>query len=344
MGILDELTAAARERVAAATRKRSLGEVSRAAMAELNSQRMEGHMARGGAAAVRGVSTPRGPLFWLGQSLFGENIGFVCELKKASPGVGAIVDEFDPVKDAVALGLAGACAICYATEPTMYAGSDDVFSELRDRVEVPLIRRDVFVDEYQLYESKAMGASAVALSCAILDEGTLKDFLGVCDSLSMDAVVEVHNEAELGAALDAGARIFAADNRDPQTGEVDFGVTARLRPLVPEGCAFIAASGVKGPEDVVRLALCYPDAIMVGEAIMRAKLKGLELGKYRYDSKKALLAVEKELEEKRKEELGEEDGVVAAPPAPDEGIAAGGRGVAGGTAPLAPPTPVRLGD
>lgn len=318
MGFLDELMNNARERVAEAKIRRDIYEVRRAATLELNRQMSEATSGRGSGCSVRGIATPYGTLFSFGQALLGENIGYVCEIKKASPEAGVIVEDFNPIKIASELELAGACAICYAVEPSMYGGSVTTFAELSQTVNVPLVFEDTIVDEYQLYEAKSLGAAGVVLTCSIFDEETLKSYIDVCDSLCLDALVKVRDEEELQAALRAGARIIGADNRDPQTGEVDFRVSMTLRPCVPKGCPFVSVSGIQGADDAASVALCDPDAIMVGEPLMRAKLRGLELGKYRYETKKVRLEVERQREERKKEEQKQEEQrrKLAVPPAP----------------------------
>ena len=318
MGFLDELMNNARERVAEAKIRRDIYEVRRAATLELNRQMSEATSGHGSGCSVRGIATPYGTLFSFGQALLGENIGYVCEIKKASPETGVIVEDFNPIKIASELELAGACAICYAVEPSMYGGSVTTFADLSQTVNVPLVFEDTIVDEYQLYEAKSLGAAGVVLTYSIFDEETLKSYIDVCDSLCLDALVKVRDEEELQAALRAGARIIGADNRDPQTGEVDFRVSMILRPCVPKGCPFVSVSGIQGADDAARVALCDPDAIMVGEPLMRAKLRGLELGKYRYETKKVRLEVERQREEKKKQEQKQEEQrkKLAVPPAP----------------------------
>lgn len=244
--ILDELAAHARERVAAAKARVPLEEIR--AQAE---------------------ALPRGD-FPFEKALAGREAAFICEVKKASPSKGVIDPQFDYLGIAGQYEEAGADCISVLTEPKWFLGSDDIFRAIRLTVDVPMLRKDFTVDEYQIYEAKVMGADAVLLICALLDTNTLREFLAICDRLGLSALVETHDEAEMQSASQAGARLIGVNNRNLKDFSVDLGNAARLRADAPEGTVFVAESGVSCPEDAARLRQAGADAILVGEYLMRA--------------------------------------------------------------------------
>lgn len=244
--ILDELAAHARERVAAAKARVPLEEIR--AQAE---------------------ALPRGD-FQFEKALAGREAAFICEVKKASPSKGVIDPQFDYLGIAGQYEEAGADCISVLTEPKWFLGSDDIFRAVRLTVDVPMLRKDFTVDEYQIYEAKVMGADAVLLICALLDTNTLREFLAICGRLGLSALVETHDEAEMQSAAAAGARLIGVNNRNLKDFSVDLGNAARLRAGAPEGTIFVAESGVSCPEDAARLRQAGADAILVGEYLMRA--------------------------------------------------------------------------
>lgn len=244
--ILDELAAHARERVAAAK--------ARVPQEEIRAQ---------------AEALPRGD-FRFEKALAGREAAFICEVKKASPSKGVIDPQFDYLGIAGQYEEAGADCISVLTEPKWFLGSDDIFRAIRLTVDVPMLRKDFTVDEYQIYEAKVMGADAVLLICALLDTNTLREFLAICDRLGLSALVETHDEAEMQSASQAGARLIGVNNRNLKDFSVDLGNAARLRAGAPEGTIFVAESGVSCPEDAARLRQAGADAILVGEYLMRA--------------------------------------------------------------------------
>jgi indole-3-glycerol phosphate synthase len=140
-------------------------------------------------------------------------------------------------------------------------------------VDIPVLRKDFVVDEYQIREAASLGAAAVLLIVAILSDLELSDFLGLADELGLSALVEVHDERETERALNAGARVIGVNNRDLRTFKVDPSNSLRLRSRVPEGILFVAESGVAGTDDIRSLAPALPDAALIGEAMMRAEDK-----------------------------------------------------------------------
>lgn len=255
--ILEQLAAHARERVQAAAR------------------RVPPEQLREQARAL-----PVGD-FRFERALSGKEMAFICEIKKASPSKGVIDPVFDYLATARDYQAAGADCISCLTEPKWFLGSDDIFRAVRGAVALPMIRKDFTVDEYQLYEAKCMGADAVLLICALLDTGTLREYLTVCDALGLSALVEAHDEDEIASAARAGARLIGVNNRNLKDFSVDLGNAARLRGLAPEGAVFVAESGVRGAEDIAALRAAGADAALVGEYLMRAADKRLALERLR---------------------------------------------------------------
>lgn len=210
-----------------------------------------------------------------------EGLSFICEVKKASPSKGVIDPVFDFRGIARAYERAGADAVSCLTEPRWFLGSDEVFRSVREEVSCPMLRKDFTVSEYQIYEARCLGADAVLLICALLDTAELEQHLGVCDELGLAALVEAHDAREVGSAVAAGARIIGVNNRDLRDFSVDTGHAPRLRELVPPGVLFVAESGIRTVGDVEVLARQGVDAVLVGEALMRAEDKTAQLAAFR---------------------------------------------------------------
>jgi indole-3-glycerol phosphate synthase len=166
---------------------------------------------------------------------------------------------------------AGAAAISVLTEPEYFLGSDKYLRDIAAAAHIPALRKDFVIDEYQIYEAKLLGASAVLLICALLEAKTLEKYIAIADSLGLSALVETHNKDEAISALDAGARIVGINNRDLKTFVVDLETTAKLRSLFPAGILTVSESGIKGPEDIRTLTReAKLDAVLIGETLMRA--------------------------------------------------------------------------
>lgn len=214
-------------------------------------------------------SMPRGN-FPFEQALKGGGISFICEVKKASPSKGLIAADFPYCRIARDYEKAGASAVSVLTEPEYFMGSSRYLSEIRQTVSLPLLRKDFTIDEYQIYEAKTLGADAVLLICSLLDEETIRLFLHICEELGLSALTEAHSEEEIHRALQAGARIIGINNRNLATFQVDFENSMRLRNLVPEDVLFVAESGIRTREDVMRLEQIGVDGVLIGETLMRA--------------------------------------------------------------------------
>lgn len=210
-----------------------------------------------------------------------EGLAFICECKRASPSKGLIAEEFTYLDIAREYESAGADAISVLTEPKYFLGRNEYLKEIADTVKIPVLRKDFTVDEYMIYEAKTLGADAVLLICSLLSEEDLRKYIAVCDSLGMSALVEAHDEAEVLCALNAGARIIGVNNRNLKDFSVDTGNSTRLRALIPEGVIFVSESGVKTAEDVRKIREAGADAVLVGEALMRAENKMALLESFR---------------------------------------------------------------
>ncbi|GAB6153205.1 indole-3-glycerol phosphate synthase TrpC [Desulfosporosinus burensis] len=211
------------------------------------------------------------------KALRAEGLSFICELKKASPSQGIIAQDFPYLQIAQEYVAAGAAAISVLTEPYWFHGQDRYLREISQKVEIPILRKDFIVDDYQIYESKIIGASAILLICALLNTDTLKDYLDIAHSLGLSVLVEAHTEEEVRSALAAGARMIGVNNRNLKTFEVDITTSIRLRGLVTEEILFISESGIKSPEDVARLKANKTDAVLIGESLMRSANKKEQL-------------------------------------------------------------------
>lgn len=208
-------------------------------------------------------------------------ISFICEVKRASPSKGMIAPDFPYREIAMEYEEAGADAISVLTEPDYFLGKGEYLTEISRSVSLPLLRKDFTVDPYQIFEAKVLGASAVLLICALLDTEKLKEYMKICDSLGLSALVEAHDEAEIRSALTAGARLIGVNNRNLKTFEVDFENSIRLRGLVPAGTAFIAESGIQTADDVKRLYQAGVNGVLIGESLMRSPDKKVILQEMR---------------------------------------------------------------
>lgn len=255
--ILDEIAAYAAQRVAHVKKLVSPGELREAAL-----------------------KLPKGNLRFT-KALQADGMSLICEVKKASPSKGIISEEFPYLAIAKEYEAAGADCISCLTEPKWFLGSDDIFRNIRNTVSTPMLRKDFTVDEYQLYEAKVLGADAVLLICALLDTKTIERYLGICDALGLSALVEAHDETEIASAVQAGAKIIGVNNRNLKNFTVDFSNAARLREKIPASVLFVAESGVTGAADIARLKAAGADAVLVGEALMKAPDRRAALAEFR---------------------------------------------------------------
>lgn len=257
MTILEQLAEHARERVALAKENTSSEEIKSLAYA----------LPKGDFAFEKALKKP--------------GISFICECKKASPSKGLIAEDFPYVEIAKEYEEAGADCISVLTEPKWFLGKNEYLTEIAQNVAVPCLRKDFTVDEYMIYEAKLLGASALLLICSILSKEEIAEYIRVCDSLGISALVEVHNEQEVKAAINAGARIIGVNNRNLKDFTVDTNNSKKLRGLVPEGILFVAESGVKSREDIDALQEIGVGAVLIGETLMKATDKKAKLQELR---------------------------------------------------------------
>ena len=255
--ILEQLAAYARTRVEQAKAVQPLADVKAAALAQ-----------------------PKGD-FAFEKALAQPGVRFICECKRASPSKGLIAPVFPYLDIAKEYAAAGADAISVLTEPKWFLGSNEYLQQIAAAVPVPCLRKDFTVDEYMIYEAKLLGASAVLLICSLLDTETLHQYLGICDALGLSALVEAHDEQEIASAAAAGARVIGVNNRNLKNFTVDVTNSLALRQKAPPGVLFVAESGITSPADVSALRAAGVDAVLVGEALMRAPDKAAALAALR---------------------------------------------------------------
>ncbi|MBL7091902.1 MAG: indole-3-glycerol phosphate synthase TrpC [Candidatus Omnitrophica bacterium] len=200
-----------------------------------------------------------------------DKINLIAEIKKASPSKGILREDFEPVEIARAYEASGACALSILTEEKFFQGSIGYLKTVREAVNLPILRKDFIIDEYQIYESVCAGADSVLLIAQLLSEEQLKEFYSLCTHLKLDAVCEVHNEEDLDKVLGQDCTIIGINNRNLQTFEEDPQVSARLIRKIPKGKAVISESGIKSFEDVKFLQSLGVNAVLIGEAFMCSK-------------------------------------------------------------------------
>lgn len=257
MTILEEIAAYARERTAAAERKMPLAEIRR-----------------------RAEGMPRGD-FSFEKALRKPGLSLICECKKVSPSRGLIAPDFPYVQIAREYEAAGADCISVLTEPKWFLGRNEYLEEIASAVSIPCLRKDFTVNEYMIYEARLLGASAVLLIVSLLSEAQLQEYLGLCRELGLSALTEAHSAEEIGTAVRAGASVIGVNNRNLRDFSVDTGNSAALRELVPPGVLFVSESGVTGAADTEKLREIGADAVLVGEALMRASDKKAKIRELR---------------------------------------------------------------
>jgi indole-3-glycerol phosphate synthase len=215
------------------------------------------------------------------KALSGDEISFICEVKRASPSKGLIAPDFPYLDIARDYERAGASAISCLTEPFWFKGRDEYLAEISNAVTIPVLRKDFTVDEYMIYQAKTLGASAVLLICSILSKEQLSEYLGIAHSLGLSALVEAHDDGEVRTALSVGAGIIGVNNRDLRTFTVDINNSARLRKLVPPEVLFVSESGIKTAADIEALRSNGTNAVLIGETLMRSPDKKAALDELR---------------------------------------------------------------
>lgn len=213
---------------------------------------------------------PRRTGFPFTRALESDGMSFICEVKRASPSKGMISEDFPYLDIAREYEDIGASAISVLTEPHFFKGSERYLEEIADTVRTPILRKDFIIDEYQIYRAKEIGASAILLIAAILDDRQLSGYREIAESLGMSVLVETHDEREVQRAVSSGAGIIGVNNRDLRNFTVDIRNSLRLRELIPDDVITVSESGIRGKEDISRLRDAGFDAVLVGETFMRS--------------------------------------------------------------------------
>ena len=224
------------------------------------------------AVKAEALAMPKGN-FEFEKALKKQGLSFICEVKKASPSKGVIAEKFPYLDIAREYENAGASAISCLTEPKWFMGADKYLREITENVSIPVLRKDFTICEYQLYESKILGADAVLLICALLDTDTIRNYISICDSLGISALVEAHDETEVKSAIDAGARIIGVNNRNLKDFTVDVHNSTKYRQMIPDDIVFVSESGISSHKDIEVLLNNNTNAVLIGETLMRAENK-----------------------------------------------------------------------
>ena len=197
-------------------------------------------------------------------------LAVIAEMKQRTPIMGVLADDYRPADLAHAYTDGGAAAISVLTHMAGFGGRPEHILAARAATDLPILRKDFVTDPFEIAEARAAGADAVLLIVAALDRTHFAELVSVARSRGLAALVEVHDEAETGLALEAGAELIGINHRDLRTFAVDLGLTERLRTLIPQSVVVVAESGIRSPDDARRLYEAGADAILVGEVVMRA--------------------------------------------------------------------------
>lgn len=224
----------------------------------------------------------RSPLS-LAKALKKERLSCICEVKKASPSKGLIREDFRPVDLAVEYEIAGADAISCLTEEHFFQGSSQYLADIRQKVKIPVLRKDFIFDPYQIYEAAALGADAVLLIAAVLDDDRYKELYTLAKGLGLSVLNEVHDEEELQRISALSPEIIGVNNRNLKTFEVSLDTVQRLKPYAPDGAVFVSESGIKNNDDMKMVRSLGADAVLIGEALMRSQSIKAKLNELRQD-------------------------------------------------------------
>lgn len=198
-----------------------------------------------------------------------KGISFICELKKASPSKGIIKEDFNYLEIAKEYNKCADVISCL-TEPFFFLGSDSYLTNVKMNVNIPVLRKDFILYEYQIYEAKAIGADAILLICAILDKDTLTKYINIAHSIGLGCLVEAHDLDEINKAIEANALVLGVNNRNLRDFTVDVNNSINLRKCVNKDILFVSESGIKTRSDIKKLEENNIDAVLIGETLMRS--------------------------------------------------------------------------
>lgn len=206
----------------------------------------------------------------LAKALKQNTLSCICEVKKASPSKGLIRPDFRPVDFAMEYEQADANAISCLTEEHYFQGSSDYLRAIREKVSIPILRKDFLFDPYQIYEAAALGADALLLIAAILEPQKLAELYRLAYSLGLEVLVEVHNREELENIAFLEPKILGVNNRNLKTFEVNLDTVQKLKPYAPKNAVFVSESGIKNHTDMKNVRNLGADAVLIGETLMRS--------------------------------------------------------------------------
>ena len=220
-------------------------------------------------AAAKRASAPRGFRAALEASRAPGRPALIAEIKKASPSKGLIRADFDPASHARAYSAGGAACLSVLTDGPSFQGADDHLVSARAACALPVLRKEFLVDPWQIAESRALGADAILVILAMIDDSLARDLLSEAARLGMDALVETHDAAQIDRAIELGAGMIGINNRDLRTFVTDLAVTEKLREKIPVNIIMVTESGIRTPADAARVSAAGADAMLVGESLMR---------------------------------------------------------------------------